>query len=454
MDNLPSHSGYIHLKEKRHFSYDFVNGELIIHAHSAMPEIEGNNMIYVQRYDNKCCLLYSQVPVKIADCAIYPQNYKHKIDWVIENFEIGSKFHRSIFSFDELQYFCPSSQVVRNTDNEVSFIMEPKELHSFDFYVDEKKCHAAFVVRSKGTYGLANSHMNAISEIIIDFEEMGDGLFLEKIYHVVDSAFAFICNRKNTTCISMRLIGQYPSKGKKDGKITDCIRDCSSNMIFYDRYREAPENEKVISKTFYAAYMLKHMQNLFQMIADDISLDGEEAANISISSIHPSLSRRRLIDLQQSLHITGAFEFYVRRYLPNMVCEKEYHTVIKMLLHEFAGKNTGKAKKLALSLENNVVREPALEEKVKKAFLGYDKWKPLKPCIDSAWFCENEIVELAKEANAWRNELAHEKRSYEPNVKTIRAIRLIEHLNYAIVLRKLGYVDSEIHDFLENILTR
>ena len=39
MDNLPSHSGYIHLKEKRHFSYDFVNGELIIHAHSAMPEI-------------------------------------------------------------------------------------------------------------------------------------------------------------------------------------------------------------------------------------------------------------------------------------------------------------------------------------------------------------------------------------------------------------------------------
>ena len=196
------------------------------------------------------------------------------------------------------------------------------------------------------------------------------------------------------------------------------------------------------------------MQNLFQMIADDISLAGEEAANISISSIHPSFNRRRLIDLQQSLHITGAFEFYVRRYLPNMVCEKAYHTVIKMLLHEFAEKNTGKAKKLALSLENNVVREPALEEKVKKAYLGYDEWKPLKQCIDSSWFCEDEIVELAKEANAWRNELAHEKRSYEPNMKTIRAIRLIEHLNYAIVLRKLGYTDSEIHDFLENILTR
>ena len=68
MDILSSHSGYIHLKEKRYFSYDFVNGELIIHVHSAIPEIEGNNMIYVQRYDNKCCLLYSQVVADFSVC--------------------------------------------------------------------------------------------------------------------------------------------------------------------------------------------------------------------------------------------------------------------------------------------------------------------------------------------------------------------------------------------------
>lgn len=454
IDNLQSYSGYIHLKRDRHFSYDLINGELTIHAHSAIPEIEDNNMIYVQCYDNRRCLLYSQMPVKISDCAIYPQNYKHKIDWMIENFEMGSTFTRAIFAFAELQYFCPSSQVVKHTSSEVTLIMDPKEIHSFDFSLGKNKCHVAFSVRSNGKYGPADSHMNTVSEIVIDFDETGDGIFLEKIYHVVDSAFAFICNRQNTTCTSMRLVGKFPGKGIKNGKIVDRISDCRSNMIFFDQYREEPEDEKAISKTFYAVYMLKHMQNLFQMIADDIATDKDEAANISISSIHPSFKRRRLIDLQQSLHITGAFEFYVRRYLPNMVDEKAHHTIIKMVLHEFAEKNTGKAKKLALSLEKNVVREPALEEKVKKAYLGYDEWKPLKPCIDSGWFNEDEIIDLAREANAWRNELAHEKRSYEPNLKTIRAIRLIEHLNYAIVLRELGYEDLEIHDFLENILAR
>lgn len=258
VDNLPSHSGYIHSKGDRHFSYDFINGELIIHVHSEIPEIEGKNMVLVKSYDNKFRLLYSQVPIKIADYAIYPQNYKHKIDCAIESFEIGSKYHRAIFSFDELQYFCSSSQVVRRNGDEVTFIMNPKEIHSFDFYVDEKKCHTAFVVKSEGTYGVANSHMNTTSEIVIDFEETGNVLFLEKIYHVVDFAFAFICNRKNITCTSMKLIGKCPSKGMEHGKIIDCTRDIRSNMLFYDRYREAPENDSVISKTFYAKYMLKY----------------------------------------------------------------------------------------------------------------------------------------------------------------------------------------------------
>ena len=75
-------------------------------------------------------------------------------------------------------------------------------------------------------------------------------------------------------------------------------------------------------------------------------------------------------------------------------------------------------------------------------------------CLSQEWFKEDEIETLAKEANLWRNELAHEKRSYIPSVETIRAIRLVEHLNYAIVLRQLGYVDGEIQELLKYTLLR
>lgn len=58
--------------------------------------------------------------------------------------------------------------------------------------------------------------------------------------------------------------------------------------------------------------------------------------------------------------------------------------------------------------------------------------------ILSEYFGE-DISELASVANQWRNELAHEKREYEPDHKVISAIRLVEHLNYCIVLRQAGY---------------
>lgn len=53
-----------------------------------------------------------------------------------------------------------------------------------------------------------------------------------------------------------------------------------------------------------------------------------------------------------------------------------------------------------------------------------------------------------------RNELAHEKREYEPNIKTVEAIRLVKHLNYTIILRTAGYSDEEIKVILNNCLIK
>lgn len=93
-----------------------------------------------------------------------------------------------------------------------------------------------------------------------------------------------------------------------------------------------------------------------------------------------------------------------------------------------------------------------MEEKILKAYNGYGDWASLSEVL-SEWF-GIDVKELAKAANDWRNGLAHEKREYCPDVKVVHAIRLVEHLNYCIILRKAGYNNEEIKNILEGVLAR
>lgn len=450
------HSGYIVSKDNEHFAYDFKEGVLTLHLYDAIPEIDGSNTLLTRSFDNKRYLFFSQLPLQIGEMHLFPITFNYHVDWLIQGYETGSKFDKVIFSFDELQYFCPSASVVQQEDNKIIFLRELKEIKKFTFELMGTKCEACFCLGTNGKTGFANSYMQAETILTITFEATDNMEFIQKIYQLVDSVFSFICNRRNTGCVSMELRGIYPAKTIEEKKIVDCIKRCKSYMYFFDKYREDVESKKVISKTFNASPFLVHIDNLFELVAKDIDDIDDKCASISISSVHPSVKRRMLIDLQQSLQITGAFEFYVRRYLPDMTEEKSHHAIMKMLLKEFAENNSvnNKARKLALSLERNVIREPALEDKIVKAYEGYDDWRPLKNCLKQGWFDEEEIRALAKEANEWRNELAHSKRSYEPNERTIHAVRLMEHMNYSIVLRELGYTDDEIADLLEFVLVR
>ena len=77
-----------------------------------------------------------------------------------------------------------------------------------------------------------------------------------------------------------------------------------------------------------------------------------------------------------------------------------------------------------------------------------DRWRPQNAVAES------EVKELALTARKWRNELAHQKREYLPGITAIKAIRFVEHLNYAVLLRAVGYSDDEIKELLGNILAK
>lgn len=446
-----NHSGYINTKNGKHIAYDLIDGRITIHANEYIPELDNTNMVITSSFDKGQFLFCTRLPIDLTENIWYPQHYKHPIDCVIKNFQLDAKYTKAIFSFSELQCFCPSFSVISRPSKEEFLIStKPKIVKAFEIMVDNVLCKLEFVIRLKDGYSLGHGNLETYSQIEISFDETFDLRFLYKIYRIVDSVFAFICNHQNTACIKMSICGNYPSQMFTNRDTAPCISD----IYFIDEYREEPEEKNQGVQLINSRKFFQHIDVLFKMVAEDISTDKDESVNISISSIHPSLKRRRLIDLQQSLHITAAFEFYVRRYLPNMVEEKEYHVALKRVLKEFADVNTGKAKKLAKSLLNHVVSEPSLSDKIMKAYNGFSTWKPLKACVSQEWFKEDEIETLAEEANLWRNELAHEKRSYESKVDTIRAIRLVEHLNYAIVLRQLGYDDGEIQELLKYTLLR
>ena len=125
---------------------------------------------------------------------------------------------------------------------------------------------------------------------------------------------------------------------------------------------------------------------------------------------------------------------------------------LESLLDDYIESATGKKKKKAKDFKKSLKPQISLEEKALKSFNGYDTWQPLAPIL-SEWFGDN-ISTLACVVNLWRNELAHEKREYEPNADVVTAIRLVEHLNYCIILRHAGYNDDEIKAILSEVLTR
>lgn len=434
-----------------------------MHAAEDISELDGQQMFLAASFTGKQYLFYSQLPISINEFPIYPQNYNIRIDCAIQDFQVGCEYTTARFRFDELQYLCPSSDMAsKPTPEQTLFTMMPRIVKEFDVSIDGKTCEVKILTRSEGCLS-ERWHMDSFSEIGISFERTSDLEFLHKVYTLVYFTFVFICNRQNISSSSMKLKGDYSVKASKNGEIVYTTRECVSEMFFFNQYREEPEEKNETEKLIWLRSFLKHIDGLFRMIADDLShgtVEGtekagetEDGAFISIGSIHPSIKRRKLIDLQQSLHITGEFEFYVRRYLPPMTEEKEHHAAVKEVLEAFIKTHTGKAKKLAKSLLKHV-GDVSLSEKIIAAYEGYAGWDALKPCISEDWFHAKDIEKLADAANEWRNELAHEKREYKPSVDTINAIRLVEHLNYAIVLRKIGYDDREIQLLLDKALTR
>lgn len=377
-------------------------------------------------------------------------NQIRSVEYYIEDYLENSKYSRMCLRFPELDYFLPSSGRMSASDEQVVFSREKKTVCSFSFRYHDTDVTISFVTKMNGRSGV-KAIAETISEVLLAFPETDDLEYIRGLYELTRCFFSFVCNRWNIGLRSAVLVGTYPTKRLKDRKVVDATGTTSQKMFFSQRYLEPVEDKKIIDDTPNWGLFADKIPELFRLFSEETA---EHIAIVNRNGIHRSVKYRNLIDLEQSLHITATFECYVRKLLPEMSSESTTAFINDLIefLDEYIEKNSGKKKDKAKRFKKGLSPQIALEDKVKKTYDGYSSWEPLKPIL-SEWFGD-DVSNLARVVNLWRNELAHEKREYEPSVEVIHAIRLVEHMNYCIVLRYAGYGDEEIKAIVGEILSR
>ena len=373
-------------------------------------------------------------------------NYKCDVEFSVEDYDDGAVYTEVRFDFPELDYFCPSSNMCNIEEGKAEVIRA--SIYSLNDQIRYKETDVKVALK---TFTSINYGVKAVAEtktnLVLTFPGTTDFDYISGLYNSVKAFFAFICNRQNIALHHAMLIGTCAGKQIKDGHVVEKRKWLSSRFVPVEKYIEPDEDSKIIAKTIRLEYYKPQFVNLFQMFFEKKT--GENAL-LGSGEIHASVKYRNLIDLKQSLHITSAFEFYVRTLLPEMHSQSsiDFCKDVLVFLDSYIDSHSGKLKAKAKSFKNGLNPSMSLSEKMRKVIDGYDEWSPVKPILKD-WF-GNDYELLMKAANDWRNELAHEKRSYEPDLNTVKAVRLVEHLNYCIVLRKAGYNDDEISAILEN----
>ena len=387
-------------------------------------------------------LMHMESPLAKMDILPFPHTSSRRVNWFIDSFDSNAKYHEMRFRFDELSYFLPShSKVTIVEDKELVFDRSVNEIFSGNMKVGDIDTEVKLVIYSNGNYGVFSAaSAKTISEIRISFEPTDDYEFFYKLFLIVSDIFSFICNRRNLTLESADILGSFEFEGK---------HPVTSTLVVSDKYKEQVEESRIIAKTTEYRYFEDCFGNLIQLIASNYD---EEDGTVSIKGLHPSTLQRQLIDLRQSINITSAFEYHVRKFMPEISSAdtlQTYEEIKKLIQDEYVDKVTGKKKKVAKQIINSLQPVISLGDKVKKAIKGYDGWPSLESVVSERF---SDWEDLARIVNDWRNELAHEKRKIHPTYDTIRSVRMVEHLNYAIILRVAGYSNEQIKAIVDEVL--
>ncbi len=441
---------YIRLSEDLSVPCHYSNGKLAVYMGGRMCEIDGekdyliannpNTITETQSYYHLVFPIkeyFSKIIMgsneKITQSALAFGTYLFLSDYYIINYKYGAKYSKMVFNFPELDFFIPSvsSSRFESGNPNIVFSREKNILYSQSISHSDQVVLFSLYTYSKAT---SNSKCEAetVSELSLEFDETDDYSFIFSLFNLVKNLFSFIANRTNISVVDAKLHGHNNNSNLK-----------STFHIALSSHMELEDSPKKMREIVMLKWMNTHFGDLIQIISD---------GKVNIISLHDSKRSMNQFDIKQCLGITSSFEYYQRSFLPPISSKSSIEVCdeIKQMIENYAQQQSGKKRKKALGIAKSITPDLPLCEKIRKTYKGYKsdtgtEWTGLEDILGE-WF--NDIDSLADVANNWRNELAHCKREYAPDENVIYAMRLIEHINYVIVLRNAMYEDREIKNIL------
>lgn len=425
----------------------FRNGELTIHATNNEFILPDNGLKEIMVYANcgdiilfhLSCVLETTPTLSLKKGGPKPAitvDYTVEIDYMITCYKPNAVYKQFVLEFPELDRFIPSSCAITckednlYTGNEIIHYKEKHEYQGVPFILSMES--------GVKSYRGIEARIYSCSQIIVNG---GNKLDIKEVVELIGRLkilFSFLYNRKNVGIYKAMLYGE-----NNKSKIGHTIK---SELVLFDKYTENVDNHSFIKEEIRFIDLEMKFSNLFNIVLNN---------HISHNNLHSSSKRRHLFDLEQCLGITASFERYVRDLLPEIRSEstRTYYEEASEVLAKYIEDNliSGKKKKIFNSVCNSIKQIPlSLEQKIIKAYEGYEGWETLSKCLEEDY--NSKINIYANEANKWRNELAHDKSDYNPTIATINAMRFIEKINYCIILRKAGFTDSQIKTIVSKIL--
>lgn len=442
--------GYIEINNKEYL-YSYAEGMLSIMANTidvSRGKIQEQQFLANEwgHLTAEQTLFHTLLPVQFLGM---PGVYHSEVDWYIVHYKSDTTYSEMEFTFPELQYFVRSFGNIQ--ENETSYVIQkrPEMIDSFSFLLKNVTVTAFIETRVEPFFSINGSIIKTVSYLRFRFPETKDLQFLRSLYNLVDNIFAFLCNRKNVAIGYATIRGKVasPRINHQDGDLVEF--PSTQELHMFNKYREPQESDKTISETISYEMVKSHFKELFDFAALNYSENGK---SLSTNSIHASDKARHLIDFRHTLQVVAAFEFYQREFLPEVSSDDtlEAYEDIKKCLDDYIDNHTGKNKTVAKDIKKHLRPDSALKDKLQKAYYGYKGWESLEEILS----CDvgNSVPRLTEIANRFRNDMAHEKRSFDPDNNTINAVNLVEHINYCIVLRQVGYSDDEIKSIIHTIL--
>lgn len=413
-------------------------GLQFIECESSPQKLTGNSL-------GKGILFFLSVPLSSENLGIKSDKnvlcgtITVEVKFYIEDFDQNIKYNTMYFEFRELDNLLPSKNAAIYDANTKQWKFENQCIKDFDFIVMQNNVKFE-LFNSYSIGGNLAYDIKTKSYIKLSFLSTDDFSFLTTLFIKIKELFMLIYNRQNINLFSVDLFC-LAEQVSKSGLQT---AGSKQRMHFIEMHSEQPEKEVDLKKQSIRYNTLSsHFIELFEMVLKD---------EVLVYNLHASLKAKSLIDLKQSIQITSSFEHYQRAFTPAISSDDsvEMYSRIQQLVLEEAKKYTGKNKKTIENIAKRIAPTLSLKDMLCKVYNGYKEWRGLAPILDERF--EGRVPQLAQTINDWRNELAHAKCMFVPTQDVIAAVRLLECVNYCIILRQAGYSDMEIKIYIEDTI--